>query len=104
MRDVSLRQVGRPVMQVVLQVNDDLCVDVSLYAGIAVSHNIFPYAAIATLGHQCFPPRAAKSVFSLLGTELHYRVQKGQVKAPHLDPGAPRSRCHGSEGGQVAIM
>lgn len=85
-----------------LQVDDDIGIHVALDAGIAVAHHVVPHAAIAALGHQLLPPRAAKGVLALVGAQLDDRVQEGQVEAPDLHARAPRGGCDGGAADEVA--
>lgn len=79
-----------------LQIDHDIRVDIALDTRIAVAHHVVPDAAIAALGHQLLPARAAECVLALLGAQLHNGIEEGQVEAPHLDPRASRGICYGS--------
>lgn len=100
---ISLRHAGSWLGRY-LQIDHDLSVNVALDAGISVAHDVVPRAAIAALGHQLLPPRAPERVLALLGAQLDYRIEEGEVEAPHLDSGAPRGRRNGRVSGEVAIV
>lgn len=97
LRVVSRWTVGGQCRVVVkdAQVHDDIGVDVPFNSGVSVAHHVVPHAAVAALGHQGLPARAAKRVLALLGAELDDAVEEGQVEAPHLDPRAARGRRDG---------
>ena len=62
-----------------LQVDNHICVNISLYTSVAILNYFFPYTAISDFRNQCTPFRSPKGSFSILWAKLNNSVQNGKI-------------------------